>query len=563
MPFRGLDTSSAPLDRQETAVGDRLSPGPGGRSVPPLPWALSVAARSVPQRLCMYQSRSPTYGDDVVAAVGLPDGEGDVLGRMGGQACAMPGPRRPCREPDLGSSGYPEADEAGLAVGTGPDTLRRGPAGDARHSAMVFVEHLPTRLGCPASIDHGHVTFPSRVDSADVMDFNIVGVPAASMGALVRGRWAIDYTRSRSQEEVDQGGCRRWPMSQRGRACPWRRCHGPCRRPQAGQRSGAAAHHRCRRRARVHPQQPGPQHALGQLAHPRPDHQRHRQPVLHGRRARRRGRGAAPRLLARPLQHRREPRSGGGQPRRHGRRAGGRGHHRHHQRERHGAAPVPDMGMAIVAIDRHIVDLPTDSVVVDNESASHEAVTHLVRLGHRRIAIVGGPSDADTARERMRGYERALREARIAIEPELVCRGDFRETAGLAMTRELLDLADPPSAIFAVNNLTTIGVLGALRERGVSRCPGHVRRGLRRHPHRRAPRPAADGGPAADVSRRRAGCRPAHPPTARAERRGQGGRARRQAHRAWLDRPSGEPIDDRPAELPTRPWPRRPTRRHS
>jgi DNA-binding LacI/PurR family transcriptional regulator len=126
-----------------------------------------------------------------------------------------------------------------------------------------------------------------------------------------------------------------------------------------------------------------------------------------------------------------------------------------------------DMGMAIVAIDRHIVDLPTDSVVVDNESASHEAVMHLVRLGHRRIAIVGGPSDADTARERLRGYERALRDARIDVEPELVRAGDFRETAGLTMTRELLDLADPPSAIFAVNNLTTIGVLAALRERGV------------------------------------------------------------------------------------------------
>ncbi len=126
-----------------------------------------------------------------------------------------------------------------------------------------------------------------------------------------------------------------------------------------------------------------------------------------------------------------------------------------------------DLGMAIVAIDRHISDFPTDSVVVDNESAAYEAVTHLVRLGHRRIAIVGGPSDADTARERQRGYERALREARIPVHPELVCKGDFREVSGLTMTRCLLDLPDPPSAIFAVNNLTTIGVLGALRERGV------------------------------------------------------------------------------------------------
>ncbi len=83
----------------------------------------------------------------------------------------------------------------------------------------------------------------------------------------------------------------------------------------------------------------------------------------------------------------------------------------------------PDMGMAIVAIDRHIADLPTDSVVVDNESAAHEAVTHLVRLGHRRIAIVGGPQDADTARER----HARLRAGPAGgpprpSEPELVCR---------------------------------------------------------------------------------------------------------------------------------------------
>ena len=126
-----------------------------------------------------------------------------------------------------------------------------------------------------------------------------------------------------------------------------------------------------------------------------------------------------------------------------------------------------DLGLAVVAIDRHIVDMHTDSVVVDNEGAAFEAVSHLVRLGHRHIAIVGGPSDADTARERERGYERALREARIEVEPELVRAGDFREAAGLTVTRQLLDLPRPPTAIFTVNNLTTIGVLGALRERQV------------------------------------------------------------------------------------------------
>ncbi len=131
------------------------------------------------------------------------------------------------------------------------------------------------------------------------------------------------------------------------------------------------------------------------------------------------------------------------------------------------------MGLVVVAIDRHVADLHTDSVVVDNEGAAHDAVSHLLRLGHQRIAIVGGPIDAETARERLRGYERALREARVPVVPELVCSGDFREGSGRAVTRSLLDLPDPPTAIFAVNNLTTIGVLGALREHGV-RVPDEI-----------------------------------------------------------------------------------------
>jgi DNA-binding LacI/PurR family transcriptional regulator len=126
------------------------------------------------------------------------------------------------------------------------------------------------------------------------------------------------------------------------------------------------------------------------------------------------------------------------------------------------------IGVPIVAIDRRIAGLPTDSVAVDNETASYGAVTHLIRLGHRRIAMVGGPHDAKTANERYLGYQRALREHRLDVVPELFCEGNFRESAGLIHTRELLALAEPPTAIFSVNNLTTIGVLKALREAGVS-----------------------------------------------------------------------------------------------
>jgi LacI family transcriptional regulator len=130
-------------------------------------------------------------------------------------------------------------------------------------------------------------------------------------------------------------------------------------------------------------------------------------------------------------------------------------------------------GSAVVAVDRRVRGLSTDTVAVDNDGAAHEAVSHLIHLGHRRIAIIGGPRDADSASERLRGYERAHRDARLPIDPDLVIEGNFRERGGLDATRRLMTLPQPPTGIFAVNNLTTIGVLRALGERG-SRIPADV-----------------------------------------------------------------------------------------
>lgn len=126
-----------------------------------------------------------------------------------------------------------------------------------------------------------------------------------------------------------------------------------------------------------------------------------------------------------------------------------------------------EVGIPIVGIDRRIDSFKTDMVAVDNEGAAHEAVSHLIRLGHTKIAMIAGPKDANTSQARIAGLERAFRDHRIPQRPNLYRYGNFRETGGASMTRELLDLAEPPTAIFSVNNLTTIGVLQALRERNV------------------------------------------------------------------------------------------------
>ena len=91
-------------------------------------------------------------------------------------------------------------------------------------------------------------------------------------------------------------------------------------------------------------------------------------------------------------------------------------------------------------------------------------VTHLVSVGHRRIAIIkGSPRNYDAA-ERLRGYRVALREAGIAPEAALEREGDFTEAGGYNAALALLAMNARPTAIFAANDSMAIGALSALRD---------------------------------------------------------------------------------------------------
>ncbi|MDP9201997.1 MAG: LacI family transcriptional regulator [Gemmatimonadota bacterium] len=108
-----------------------------------------------------------------------------------------------------------------------------------------------------------------------------------------------------------------------------------------------------------------------------------------------------------------------------------------------------------------------DSLTIQNCRGAREMVTHLVSLGHRRIAIIkGSPRNYDAA-ERLRGYRIASREAGIAPDTSLELVGNFTEAGGYAAAMELLAMRDRPTAIFAANDSMAIGVLSALRESGV------------------------------------------------------------------------------------------------
>jgi LacI family transcriptional regulator len=130
---------------------------------------------------------------------------------------------------------------------------------------------------------------------------------------------------------------------------------------------------------------------------------------------------------------------------------------------------ITELEIPTVMLDRH---LPTgthiSAVQSDHAGGMRAAVRHLLDQGHRRIALIGGPEFFDPARERLRGFSDAFCEARVSVDPALVRSVGMHESAGYVETLALLTHPNPPTALIAGGNLILIGVLKALRERGIA-----------------------------------------------------------------------------------------------
>lgn len=107
-------------------------------------------------------------------------------------------------------------------------------------------------------------------------------------------------------------------------------------------------------------------------------------------------------------------------------------------------------------------------VMMDETAAVLALMEGLVALGHRRIGHIKGPESHGACEWRHTGYREALRSAGIAYAPELVTQGEFSYESGIIGANRLLDLPDPPTAIFAANDDMAAGVIRAVGERGLS-----------------------------------------------------------------------------------------------
>ena len=110
----------------------------------------------------------------------------------------------------------------------------------------------------------------------------------------------------------------------------------------------------------------------------------------------------------------------------------------------------------------------TPSVYMDDVQAAGEVVRHLVGLGHRRIALIAGDRSHISTRYRQAGFEEALREAGIAVDPRFIVEGKYNFHSGFEAGLGLLDSMDRPTAIFASNDDMAAGVLAAAHSRGLS-----------------------------------------------------------------------------------------------
>jgi LacI family transcriptional regulator len=127
----------------------------------------------------------------------------------------------------------------------------------------------------------------------------------------------------------------------------------------------------------------------------------------------------------------------------------------------------------MVLIDRRVEGVEADTVLVDNEHGAAEGVGHLIEGGYSRIACITGPRRVSTAMDRLAGYRTALRTAGIRYQKDLVRYADFREAGGFAAMESLLELPEPPEALFVANNLMTVGALECLAKRGL-RAPDDI-----------------------------------------------------------------------------------------
>ncbi|AXF78519.1 DNA-binding transcriptional regulator CytR [Erwinia tracheiphila] len=124
---------------------------------------------------------------------------------------------------------------------------------------------------------------------------------------------------------------------------------------------------------------------------------------------------------------------------------------------------LPPMVMA----NEFAPELELPSVHIDNLTAAFEAVNHLLKLGHSRIACIAGPHDMPLCQYRLQGYIQALQRHGIVAEPRYIARVDFTFDAGATAMKQLMALPAPPDALFCHSDILALGAMAQAKNMGL------------------------------------------------------------------------------------------------
>lgn len=128
---------------------------------------------------------------------------------------------------------------------------------------------------------------------------------------------------------------------------------------------------------------------------------------------------------------------------------------------------IQDNDIPLVLFERTSKELDVSKVVADDADAAFIAVDHLIKGGAKRVALITGPGHLSIGRNRMRGYLNALTKNNIEINSDYICRSDLTVEDAKEETARLLEMQNPPDAIFGINDDLAIGAIQAIQEKGL------------------------------------------------------------------------------------------------
>ncbi len=124
-------------------------------------------------------------------------------------------------------------------------------------------------------------------------------------------------------------------------------------------------------------------------------------------------------------------------------------------------------GIPVVIIDRYLPDTGIPYITTDNYYGACQAMEHILAMGHRVIACIQGLNGISANADRVRGYKDTLINKNIEVDNSLIVGDDFGEETGYVQAKLLMERKNPPTAIFALSNLISLGAMRAIAESGL------------------------------------------------------------------------------------------------